>query len=187
MFFTIIIIASIAAPLMLILNKKGKDNTFFRIVGGVCLAFSWVLIVMWFTVLIEGWQLTLNTPMADNNLVPMWGRVVQNLLRNIAFLLPVSRLTLGILYASPIILVPIWLMVVKRLQATSIMMYSALVNLLFFWILFIVDNWLRISHIRIPIQGVVLLTIYALSLYVLIRQRPFSPNSNDPAEFNPLR
>ncbi len=171
---------------MLILNKKGKDNTFFRIVGGICLAFSWVLIVMRFAVLIESWQIMLNTPGANSDLIPVWGHIVQNLLRNIVFLLPVTRLTLGILYASPILLVPIWLMVVKRLQATSIVLYSALVNLLFFWILFIVDDWLRISHIKIPIQGVVLLTIYALSLYVLIRQRPCLPSNCIPTPTNKI-
>ncbi len=178
MFLTIIIV-SIATLLLFIQNHKGKDNTLFRIIAGICFAFSWVLIVMWFTVLIEGWQITLNTPIANSDLIPVWGRIVQNLLRSIVFLFPVTRLTLGILYALPILLIPAVLVVIKRPQATSIMLYSAGANFLFFWMLLIVDNGIHLSFIKIPIQGTVLLTTYLFLLYGLVRQRPFSLSSNE--------
>ena len=165
--------------LIFILNKKGKDNALFRIVSGMCFAFSWVLIVMWLTGLIEGWQIWLNTPIANSELIPIWGHVIQNLLRSVVFLFPVTRLTLGILYALPILLIPVLLVMVKRLQATPIMLYSTLMNLLFFWILLIVDNGVRLSSIKMPIQGVVLLTTYLILLYALLRQRPFGLSANE--------
>ena len=173
MFFTITIIVSIVTLLVFIQNKKGKDNALFRIVSGICFAFSWILIVMWVTVLIEGWQMALNTPTANSELIPVWGHIVQNLLRSVAFLFPVTRLTLGVLYALPILLIPVVLVMLKRPQATSILLYSTLMNLLFFWVQLIADNWIHMSFIKIPIQGTVLLMTYAFLLYVLIRQQQF--------------
>ncbi len=172
--FLVIIIVSIVTLLVLIQNNKGKDNAFYRSVAGICLVFSWAVIVMWFAVLTETWQIALNTPVVNNVSIPVWGRIVQNLLRSVVYVFPVSRLMLAILYALPILLIPMVLFVMRRSQVTSILLYSTLMNLLFFGVQLLADNWIHTSFIKIPIQGVVLLTTYAFLLYALIRQRPFN-------------
>lgn len=176
MFITIVIV-SLVTLLIFIQNKQGKDNALFKMLSGICFAFSWVLIVMWCTVMIETWQIALNTP-TNNELISEGERIIQNLLRSIVFLFPVSRLTLGILYALPIFLIPLILLRGKWSQMTSILLHSTLVNLLFFWSQLIIDNWLRLSFMRISLQGLVLLITYVFVIYVLIRQRSFTVNSN---------
>lgn len=179
MFFALMIIVSIVTSLVFILNKTGKDNALFRIVGGLCLLFSWVLIVMWFTVLIESWQFALNTPMANNDLVPAWGRMLQSLLHRVVFLFPITRLTLGILYALPIVSIPVLLIAAQPTQLTAIAAFSAVINMLFFWVSFL---WMLVTAAqgfsftfeKVLSEGIVFLPAYAFLLYGLVRQRPFA-------------
>jgi len=167
--FLATIIVSIVTGVLFIQVNQGKDNAIFRLATAICFVFSWLIIAMWFTILTEAWQLALDTPAASSELIPAWGRVVQNLLHRVVFVLPVSRLTLGVLYALPILLIPLILAVVRRPQMMSLLLYSTSVNLLFFWMQLIVDNWTRIPFMKIPIQGTILLTTYVLVIYALIR------------------
>lgn len=173
MFFAMIIVASIITLLIFVQNRKGQNSTLFTIIGGISFAFSWVLVVMWFTVLIEGWQIALNTPMVNHDLLPMWEHIGQRLLHTLVGLFPAPRLGLAVIYASPILLLPLLLIGVNRLRVTSILLYSALVNLLFFWVLFMMDSWSSLAQSKTVLEGVVSLTTYALVLYALVRQRPF--------------
>jgi len=171
MFFAIITIVSIVTLLAIIQFDERKDNILFRLVVSICFFFSWGMIVMWLTVLIETWQLALSTPFANSESIPTWGHIIQNFLRRAVFLFPVSRLTLGILYALPILLIPALLIAVKQSQALPTMLLSTLANLLFFWTQLIIDYWMRLSYLKIPVQGIILLMTYALTLYILIRHR----------------
>ena len=173
MFFSATIIASIATLIIFIQKYKGKEIVpIARLVIGICFAFSWMVIVMWFSVWTEDWQLSLNTPAAYNLSLPAWGHAVINLLRRAVFLLPVSRLTLGIFYASPVLLIPIALAVINRQQIVQIMLFSSLINWLFYWNLFIIDTQFR-SLEQIPLKAIILLTTYLFVLYLLAWKRPF--------------
>lgn len=174
--FLLIIFVSIVTILVFVQHNKGKDNVWYRLIAGLCFTFSWVLLVMWFTVLIENWQIALSTPAATSEFIPSWERGVQNLLRNVAFLLPASRPGLAIFYGLPILLIPITLIMTKKQRVSSILLYSALLNLLFLWTQLIVDNWSRFSPMQIPLQGVILLASYVLVLVLLMGQRPFTTN-----------
>lgn len=175
--FLFIIFVSIVTLLVFVQNNKGKDNVWYRLIAGICFTFSWVLLVMWFTVLIENWQIALSTPAATGEFIPLWGRGVQNLLRNVAFLLPVSRLGLAVFYGLPILLIPIALIMTKKQRMLSILLYAALLNLLFLWTQLIAEYWSRSSLVQIPLQGVIFLASYVLVLVLLMWQRPFTINA----------
>ena len=172
--FLLIIFVSIVTLLVFVQNNKGKDNVWYRLIAGICFTFSWVLLVMWFTVLIENWQIALSAPAANSGFIPSWGHGVQKLLRNVAFLLPVSRLGLAVLYGLPILLIPIALIIKKKQRASSILLYSTLLNLLFLWTQLIAEHWSRSFLVQIPLQGAIFLASYVLVLVLLMWQRPFT-------------
>jgi hypothetical protein len=175
MFLFLLAIVSIVAVLIFAqLNNKKKAGALLKVITGVCFAFSWVAIVMWFTSLVEVWQIGLNTPGANNESVPIWSRIVLSSLREVVYLLPASRLTLGVLYALPILLIPLASAAVKRSQVTLVLMLSTLVNLFFFWIQVIVDSGIPPSFMKVSIQGLVLLITYTLLIAALILQRSLS-------------
>lgn len=167
MFLLTILIISIVTMLIFIQNIKGKDNPLFQAIAALCFAFSGVTLVMWFTILIEGWQIALGTPASSWQSLSGGERAIQ-MVQRIVFLLPVSRLALGALYTSPIIVIPLALAARKRSQATSIILHATLLNLLFFWTQLIIDEWIRASITSIPLQSVVLVASYGLVLYLLI-------------------
>lgn len=175
MFSLLLILVSIVAPLIFVRFNKTQDNTLVKIVAIVCFSFSWWAIVVWFAFLVEGWQLTLNTPAAQKATLPVGNRAMLTLLQEAVYLLPISRLMLAILYASPLLLIPLILITRKRSQAVLILMFSTVANLLFFWIQVLADSGFQASFMNISIQGMILLTTYALLIYALIRQRPFPP------------
>lgn len=178
MFFATILILTIVIPFVFIQHKKGGDNTLLNFIAGVGFVYSWALVVMWLTVLIEGWQISLNTPMVRSELIPVWVRFVLNLLHSISFLFPVNRLTLGILYALPVLLIPLGFIGMGRWfigwDNLSILLYSTMLNLLFFWIQVLADSGSHSSFVYVSVQGTVLLMTYLVLLVALIGQRPFS-------------
>lgn len=164
------VIGSIMTLLIFIQMRKGKEMPIvYKLIMGISFIFSWAAVAIWFTTLVESWQLSLNTPAVAA--LPR-GQDVINLLRHVAFLLPVKRLTLGVLYALPILLIPIVWMVVKWQNRLQIALFSTMINWLFFWIITIVDN-LSHSLVQIPLEGGVLLIVYLMVLFVLVGQRPF--------------
>ncbi|MCK5919339.1 MAG: hypothetical protein KAG66_00255 [Methylococcales bacterium] len=164
------VIGSIMTLLIFIQMRKGKEMPIvYKLIMGISFIFSWAAVAIWFTTLVESWQLSLNTPAVAA--LPR-GQDVINLLRHVAFLLPVKRLTLGVLYALPILLIPIVWMVVKWQNRLQIALFSTMINWLFFWIITIVDN-LSHSLVQIPLEGGVLLIVYLMVFFVLVGQRPF--------------
>ncbi len=178
MFFLLLITVSILALLIFMRFRQPQPRKLIKFVAIICFSFSWVAVVMWFTSLAEAWQIALSTPAANSESIAAWNRTVLTLLREAVYLLPVSRLTLAILYASPFLLIPVTLTIIKRSQATVILMFSTLMNLLFFWIQLLVDYGITASFSKISIQGVIMLTTYAAMLYILVRQRPFNRHLN---------
>ena len=171
MFATLLFIISIIALSNFIWFNKRQNNYLFQLITGFCFVFSWVMIVMWITSLVEVWQIALSTPASNNASLALGSRLILNLLREMVNLLPISRLTLGVLYALPILLIPLILSVVKRSQVMLILNYSTLINLLFFGTQVIVDKGIPVSFTKISIQGSIFLTTYFLASFVLIQQR----------------
>lgn len=167
-----VIIFSIITLLGFIQNNKGKDSSLYQLTAGICFAVSWVILALWFVILIEGWQIGINTSGINESLL-LWERTMQNILQNIAFLFPFGRLELAILYALPLAIFPLGLIICKKDQATSILFYSAVLNLLFLWSQLLVENWARFSSIQIPLQGIITLATYVLVITLLVRKRPF--------------
>jgi hypothetical protein len=173
MFLLLLILVSIVATLIFVRFNKAQDNMLVKIVAIFCFSFSWLAIVLWFTSLVELWQIALNTPAAHHASIPVGNRAMLTFLQEAVYLLPISRFMLAILYAFPLLLIPLILIMIKRSQAVLILMFSTLANLLFFWIQVLVDTGFQASFMKISIQGMILLTTYALVVYGLVRQRPF--------------
>lgn len=164
------IVISIIAVLTFVRFKKAESGALLKIVIGFCFTFSWVVLAMWFTSLVEVWQIALNTPGAENASLPAWRRTILGLLREAVYLFPTNRLTLGVLYALPFLLIPITLAIAKRYQAILILLFSTLVNLLFFWSQVIVDSSIPGSIGKISVQGAILLMSYLLAFLVVFSQ-----------------
>ncbi len=172
MFLLLLILVSITTVLFFVHFREAQKNNLIKLVVISCFSFSWAAIVLWLTVLIEGWQISLNTPAAHSEAIPEWSRTILTLLQEAAYLLPMNRLTLAVVYAMPLLLIPLLLIVLKRSQATLILMFATMLNLIFFWIQVIIDNSFPASFMQTSIQGIILLVTYILVLYLLVRQRP---------------
>lgn len=175
MFLILLTIVSLVTVLLFgKITSSKRDGNLPKVIAGACLVFSWITIVMWFTSLLETWQIGLNTPGAGGESIPAWNRTVLNSLRTVAFLLPTSRFTLGVLYALPLLLIPLASTVASRSQAMLPLTFSTLGNLIFFWVQVIVDSGLATSFVKLSIQGVILLLAYFFLVLALLLQRPLS-------------
>lgn len=120
-------------------------------------------LVMWLTALVETWQIALNTPEANNISLPVWERTALSVLREAVYIFPISRVALGTLYTLPFMMIPIVLIAIKRSQTKRILVFSTLVNLLFFGIHVLIDNGIPPTFMKISIQGIILLVSYLLA------------------------
>jgi hypothetical protein len=169
----LLIIFSLAVVLNFIWFNQNRQKNLPKLFAGIGFILSWAFIVMWFTSLAELWQLSLNTPQAHDDSIPAWSSYVLSFLRAAVYLLPVRRLALAVLYAMPFLLVPTAVALTKRLQTTSILIFSTWVNLLFFWMLVVIDGGRSSSFAGISIHGIVVLVTYVFALLALVRQRQF--------------
>lgn len=172
--FFILIIMSILTLLLFMRFEKIESEAIRDLVPGISFAISWLVTVLLFVVLIETWQYTLSIPEVVREPVPAWGQVIESMLHTAVYLFPVSRIGLAVLYALPLLLVPLLVIIVKQVEVGPALLYSALVNWLFFWLLLVLDNGLPETATRIPIQGLILLIAYALVLFLLARPWPFA-------------
>jgi hypothetical protein len=170
----VLIVMSIVTLLLCVRFEKIESEAIRDLMPGITFAFSWLVMALLFTVLVETWQYTLSIPEAVREPVPAWGQVIESVLHTAAYLFPVSRMALAVLYTLPLLLVPLLVIIVKRAEVGPALLYSALINLLFFWLLVVLDNGLPETATRIPIQGLVLLLAYALVLFLLVRPQPFA-------------
>lgn len=115
MFFITIIILSLITLFALIRLETQKDSNSigFKLIAAGCFIVSWGVIIMALTAMIERWQLALNTPLAHQTGLPIWGQWVQAGLEQLVFLFPVRRVTLGLIYALPILLIPLTRLLLK--------------------------------------------------------------------------
>jgi hypothetical protein len=140
MCFTLLIIMSIVTAFVFVRFDKLDNDALRSLSPVISFAFSWLVIAVLFTVLVETWQIVLSIPAAVREPAPAWGKIVENVLRTAVFLLPFSRMTLALVYSLPLLLVPLLAIGVKRLEMGPALLYSALLNLIFFWLLLLMDN-----------------------------------------------
>ncbi len=162
MSFSLLAIILIVA-LLVFVHFKTRNNNLVKIIAVIWFVFSWVVLVMWFTVLVETWQIALNTPGANDISLPVWEHAALSVLREAVYIFPISRLALGTLYTLPFMMIPIALIAVKRSQTKRILIFSTLVNLLFFGIQVIIDNGIPPTFMKISIQGIIILVSYLLA------------------------
>jgi hypothetical protein len=151
------------AVLLIFVHFKTRNDNLVKIIAGVWFIFSWVVLVMWFTALVETWQIALNTPGANDTSLPVWERTVLSVLHEAVYIFPISRLALGTLYTLPFMTIPMALIAIKRSQTKRILIFSTLVNLLLFGIQVIIDNGIPPTFMKISIQGIILLVSYLLA------------------------
>lgn len=149
--------------LLIFVYVRTQNNKLVKIIAGIWFIFSWILLAMWFVGLVETWQIALNTPRANDISLPVWELTTLGVLREAVYILPISRLALGILYTLPLVIIPIALIAIKRSQMNLILIFSTMVNVLFFGIQVIIDNGIPSTFTKISIQGVVLLISYLLT------------------------
>jgi len=171
MLLILIIIVSVSVLFAYFHANGYKNSLFMSFMSVMCFFFSCGVVVSWFTLLVEQWQLTLNTPWAYRETLPVWAHFVQNMLRHLAFGLPVSRLTLGFLYTLPILLTPVFFIFTQQVRRTQLMLYATLINLSFFWIQLSAEYSLRATSLKIPIQSIVVFITYGFVMYALFRFR----------------
>lgn len=175
MFLLLLTAASIVSLLLFVyFNRTKQDNGLLSVVFmSICFLFSWLAIVMWFTSLVEVWQIGLNTPGAYSHSLPIWSRVVLISLRAVVSWFPASRLALGILYALPFLLIPLASVAANPSRSKFSFATSTLFNVFFFWMQVIVDSQLLSSFMGLSIQGVILLLTYILFILALLLQQSF--------------
>jgi hypothetical protein len=109
--------------------------------------------------LIERWQLAVAVPDTDS--------FIKSVLYNLVYFVPVSRITLGVFYALPVLLIPVVVAIAIKKQAPTILHYATAINLLFFAVHMAADRWITPS-VGLPVQRVLLLTIYGLVMVGLL-------------------
>jgi hypothetical protein len=170
MIIALSLLISIAIAFVLLRFNKRRDHPGIRLVAGVCLFISWLLVVAWLVVQVEAWQISLATPAATDPALPAWSRAVLALLREAAYWLPIGRFALGLLYATPLLLLPLGLALSNRAQATLILLSAAGANLIFFWLQVVVELGLSGSLEMQAVRGVILLVTYSLVCLGLLWQ-----------------
>jgi hypothetical protein len=170
MIIALSLLISIAIAFVLLRFNKRRDHPGIRLVAGVCLFISWLLVVAWLVVQVEAWQISLATPAASDPALPAWSRAVLTLLREAAYWLPIGRFSLGLLYAAPLLLLPLGLALSNRAQATMILLSAAVANLVFFWLQVVVELGLPGSLEMQAVRGVILLATYGLVCLGLLWQ-----------------
>ena len=156
----ILIIVVTVGVLFVYLDHNRRINTnVLNVVSTVSFLLSSVLIILWLTVSVERWQLSLNNPWSYRDSLPVWADVVQDILRYLVFGWGVSRLTLGFIYALPLMLTPILLKLVQQVRENRLILYATLLNLAFFWTQLGADYRLRGLLLKIPVQAILFLGI----------------------------
>ena len=147
-------------------THKSQHNRFYKIIVVGCLFSSWTLIAMWFTAIIESWQISGSIPASAS--LPSGLLLVRQALHFIFNTLPIRRLYLGIIYALPALAIP-FISKKHSDKALTIYLRAAILNVIFFWTQVSVE-WLahKSSSITGDItQTLVLLLTYFLLLYLL--------------------
>lgn len=152
-------------------EMKEGDTHRTPVLALLCLMCSWVLIVLLFAALIERWQIALSTPAARDESIPLWSRALFSLLRNAVSLPALRRTGLAVLYASPFLFIPALLTIARQSRATSILLFSALVNFLFFCMHVLVDLSVGASFEAVGVKAAVFLATYVLMLLTLSLQQ----------------
>lgn len=141
---------------------EDRNNIFYKIIVIGCLFFSWALIVMWFTVTIESWQISHSMPAAAYRLD--WFAPIQQVLQYAFNYLPVHRIYLAAVYALPALIIPFVSTRAKRNdEALFIYLRAAVLNTAYFWIQAAVDRWAGDTA-----QALILLAMYFFLLYLLL-------------------
>ncbi|MFO7537861.1 MAG: hypothetical protein R6X32_07350 [Chloroflexota bacterium] len=170
MIIALSLIISVGIAFVLLRFNKRRDHPGIRLVAGLSLFVSWLLVVAWLVVQVEVWQISLATPAATDPALPAWSRAILALLREAAYWLPLGRFTLGLLYAVPLLLLPLALALSNRPQATLILLTSAGANLVFFWLQVAVELGLSGSLEMQAVRGIILLATYGLVCLGLLWQ-----------------
>jgi len=140
--------------------QEAQNNSLYKIIVTGCLFFSWASIVMWFTVIIESWQISHSMPAAAYQ--PDWFAPIQQVLQYAFNYLPVHRIYLAAVYALPALVIP--LASARRSdEAFFIYLRAAVLNTAYFWIQAAADRWAGNTA-----QALILLVTYFFLLYLLL-------------------
>ncbi len=126
------------------------------------------MLVIWFTVLLERWQISLNVPATFNAELSLWRRGVLTVLALIAYTLPTSRLVSAAVFALPFVIIPLSASWQRPTRIPLILVLASVVNSLFFISQLIIDQLTMGLPTQISVQGIAWLISYIMGVFILL-------------------